>query len=82
VDRYLASGSDSSVSYASSPTIVSELLLQGGRHHPRSAVYDRSTIYMGLLNFNLRSAYFNTEVERFVKITFLAEQRNSRIEIK
>ena len=49
--------------------------------HSKSAVFDRETVYVGSLNFNLRSAYLNTEVGMFVESSILAEQLTRQIEL-
>ena len=48
--------------------------------HSKSAVFDRDTLYVGSLNFNLRSAYLNTEVGMFIKSPVLAEKVAGQIE--
>ena len=34
--------------------------------HAKSAVFDRKTVYIGSLNFNLRSVYLNTKIGMFM----------------
>ena len=48
--------------------------------HAKSAVFDRSIVYVGSCNLNLRSAYLNTEVGMFVESTELAEILANQIE--
>ena len=49
--------------------------------HAKSAVFDRKTVYIGSLNFNLRSAYLNTEVGMFIDSPVLADKLTSQIEL-
>lgn len=49
--------------------------------HAKSAVFDRKTIYIGSLNFNLRSAYLNTEVGMFIESPVLADKLTRQIEL-
>ena len=47
--------------------------------HAKSAVMDNKIMYIGSLNFNLRSAYINTESAMFIESTELAEQLTNQI---
>ena len=49
--------------------------------HAKSAVFDRKTVYIGSLNFNLRSAYLNTEVGMFIDSPVLADKLTRQIEL-
>ena len=49
--------------------------------HAKSAVFDRKIIYIGSLNFNLRSAYLNTEVGMFIESPVLADKLTRQIEL-
>lgn len=49
--------------------------------HAKAAVFDRSTIYIGSCNLNLRSAYLNTEVGMIIYSPFLAETLTKQIEL-
>lgn len=49
--------------------------------HSKAAVFDRATIYVGSYNFNLRSAYLNTEVGMIIYSPVLAETLTKQIEL-
>lgn len=49
--------------------------------HAKAAVFDRETVYVGSLNFNLRSAYLNTEAAMIIESPVLAEQLAGQIEL-
>lgn len=49
--------------------------------HAKTAVFDRSTVYVGSMNLNLRSAYLNTEAAMIVDSPQLAEQLARQIEL-
>ncbi len=48
--------------------------------HSKAAVFDRKIVYIGSLNFNLRSAYLNSEVGMIIHSPVLAEQLVQQIE--
>lgn len=49
--------------------------------HAKAAVFDRQTVYVGSMNFNLRSAYLNTEAAMIIKSSTLAEKLSRQIRL-
>ncbi|MBM9604119.1 phospholipase D family protein [Desulfopila inferna] len=47
--------------------------------HAKTAVFDRRVVYVGSLNFNLRSAYLNTEAAMIVDSPVLADELADQI---
>lgn len=49
--------------------------------HAKAAVFDSKTVYVGSMNFNLRSAFLNTESAMIIESAELARQLTDQIEM-